>query len=122
MRCLFRAALASLAGALILATVGLRAADFDPCSVTGIERIVAIADVHGGFAQFVTILKAADLIDDGQHWKGGRTYFVQTGDLLDRGDDSRKALDLVKRLEDEASRAGGRVVALLGNHEAMRML
>jgi hypothetical protein len=47
---------------------------------------------------------------------------VQTGDVLDRGPDSRKVLDLLRRLEGEAARAGGRVYALLGNHELMRLI
>jgi hypothetical protein len=100
----------------------VHAADADVCSVEGVERIVAIADVHGGYAQFVAILKATGLIDTGDRWSGGKTHFVQTGDIIDRGADSRKALDLLKRLEGEAPRAGGRVHALLGNHETMRML
>ena len=41
---------------------------------------------------------------------------------MDRGPDSRKALDLLERLQDEAQRSGGAVHALLGNHEIMRML
>ncbi|HVK80160.1 MAG TPA: metallophosphoesterase, partial [Verrucomicrobiae bacterium] len=44
-----------------------------------------------------------------------------TGDVLDRGADSRKAIDLLRRLEREASSAGGRVHALIGNHEAMNI-
>ena len=47
---------------------------------------------------------------------------VQTGDVLDRGPDSKKAIDLLRKLEGEAQRAGGRVVALLGNHELMRLV
>jgi hypothetical protein len=47
---------------------------------------------------------------------------VQLGDVLDRGADARKALDLLRRLEKEARRARGAVHALIGNHEAMRML
>jgi hypothetical protein len=42
--------------------------------------------------------------------------------VVDRGPDSRKALDLLERLPDEARRAGGAVHLLLGNHEVMRML
>lgn len=100
----------------------VRAADPDPCSIDGVERVVAIADVHGGHAQFVSILKAAGLIDARERWIGGKAHFVQTGDVVDRGGNSRDSLDLLKRLEEEAVRAGGRVHALLGNHEAMRML
>jgi hypothetical protein len=46
---------------------------------------------------------------------------VQTGDQLDRGDSERQILDTLVRLADEAFEAGGAVVALNGNHEAMNV-
>jgi hypothetical protein len=92
------------------------------CSIRTQERVVAVGDVHGAYDSFVAILKAAGLIDARERWAGGRAVFVQTGDVLDRGADSRKAIDLLRRLERDAQRAGGRVIPLLGNHELMRML
>ena len=100
----------------------LGAAPASGCNIEGVERIVAIGDVHGADDRFVGILKAARLIDDTLHWSGGRAHLVQTGDILDRGPGSRRALDLLRRLEDEAPRAGGAVHPLIGNHEVMRML
>jgi len=97
------------------------ASDF-PCDVRTTERIVAIGDVHGAYTQFVAILRAAGLIDQRDRWVGQKTVFVQTGDILDRGPDSRKAIDLIRRLERDAQRAGGRVYPLLGNHELMRLI
>ena len=41
---------------------------------------------------------------------------------LDRGADSRRVMDLLMRLEQEAARAGGRVHLLLGNHEVMNLI
>ena len=41
--------------------------------------------------------------------------------MLDRGPDSRKVMDLLMRLEGEASKTGGRVHVLIGNHEAMNV-
>jgi hypothetical protein len=93
-----------------------------PCDVQTTERIVAIGDVHGAHDQFVSILRAAGLIDTRNRWSGRRAILVQTGDVLDRGADSRKSLDLLRKLEGEAQRAGGRVYALLGNHELMRLV
>jgi hypothetical protein len=92
------------------------------CAITTTERVVAVGDVHGGYEQFQAILRAAGLIDGRRRWTGGRAVFVQTGDVLDRGDESRQVLDLLRRLERDASRAGGQVHALLGNHETMRVL
>jgi hypothetical protein len=85
-------------------------------------RIVAIGDVHGAFEAFVEILQTEGLIDANQKWIGGSTVLVQTGDVFDRGARVRDALDLLIRLEGEATRAGGRVEALLGNHEVMNLL
>jgi hypothetical protein len=85
-------------------------------------RVVAIGDVHGAFDQFVEILQTAGLVDAKRQWIGGTTVLVQTGDIFDRGPKVREALDLLMRLEEEARRAGGRVEALLGNHEVMNLL
>ncbi len=115
------AAAAARPGAPTAAAASLEAG-FDPCDVNGVERVVAVADVHGAYNQFVAILRAAEIIGADGHWAGGHTHFVQTGDVVDRGPDSRKVLDLMMRLEQEAPKAGGRVYALLGNHEAAVML
>jgi hypothetical protein len=93
-----------------------------PATSNGAERVIAVADVHGAYDQFVAILKTAEIIDASGHWAGGRTQFVQTGDLIDRGLGDRKVLDLMMRLEREAPAAGGRVYPLLGNHEVLAML
>lgn len=51
---------------------------------------------------------------------GGRgAHLVFLGDYLDRGPDGLGVVRLVRRLEEEAPRSGGRVTALLGNHEVM---
>lgn len=92
------------------------------CDMRTAERIVAVGDIHGAHDQFRAILRAARLIDDRDRWSGGRAILVQTGDIFDRGDQSRKTLDLLRRLERDARGAGGQVVALLGNHEVMRLV
>jgi hypothetical protein len=105
-----------------LALLFLAAAQVAPAdSWTGIDRVVAIGDVHGDYDQLVSLLGVARLIDAQGKWIGEKTHLVQTGDLLDRGPDSRKAMDLLMRLEDEARAAGGAVHCLIGNHEAMNI-
>ena len=86
------------------------------------ETVVAIGDVHGDFDDFVAILRRTGLIDSQNHWTGGKTTFVQVGDLLDRGPKPREVMDLMMALEKEAVQAGGRVVSLLGNHEIMNIM
>ena len=88
---------------------------------TGVARVVAVGDVHGEYAGFVEVLRSAGVIDQKDRWIGGKTHLVQTGDVLDRGDDSRKVMDLLINLEKQAAKAGGRVHALIGNHEAMNL-
>lgn len=86
------------------------------------KYVVAIGDVHGDFDDFLTILQRAGLIDAQHHWTGEQTTLVQVGDLLDRGPKPREVMDLMISLEKEAPKAGGRVVALLGNHEMMNIM
>ena len=105
----------------VLAAATGRAAD-DPCRVPDAPRVVAVGDVHGAYDGFLTILRFAGIVDAKGRWAGGKAHLVQTGDVLDRGKDARKVLDLLMRLEGEARKAGGRVHALLGNHEVMNML
>jgi len=86
------------------------------------DSVVAIGDVHNDFDDFVAILRRAGLTDQQNHWAGGKTTFVQVGDLLDRGPKPREVMDLMMALEKEAVQAGGRVVGLLGNHEMMNIM
>jgi hypothetical protein len=83
------------------------------------KRLVAIGDLHGDLAATRAALRAAGAIDDADRWIGGELVVVQTGDVLDRGDDEQAILDLIARLEREAQAAGGAVIMLLGNHELM---
>ncbi|HEV2747299.1 MAG TPA: metallophosphoesterase [Allosphingosinicella sp.] len=85
------------------------------------QRIVAIGDLHGDYGAWRDIAHAAGLVDRDGHWTGRRTILVQTGDVVDRGPDSLKIIRDIRRLGSEASRAGGRVIALVGNHEAMNI-
>ncbi len=87
----------------------------------GIERVVAISDIHGAHRALVSTMQRADVIDAAQAWSGGETHLVIVGDILDRGPDSRQSLDLLMRLEAEATEAGGRVHVLLGNHETLAL-
>ena len=112
------AAIVAVAGTLGSAT---QAAAQDACHLTTSSRIVAVGDVHGAYDRFVGILTTASLIDENQRWIGGAAVLVQTGDVVDRGPDSRRALDLIRTLEREAEAAGGQVHLLLGNHEVMWM-
>lgn len=89
---------------------------------SGVGKVVAIGDIHGAYEEFVASLQELGLIDQKLAWTGGKTHLVQTGDSIDRGPNDKKVLDLLMDLEKQAEKAGGRVHALLGNHEAMNVL
>ena len=86
-----------------------------------VQRVVALGDVHGDFDQLVRMLQMANVIDDRHRWTGGSTHVVQLGDIPDRGPDTRKAMDLLMKLQASARKSGGAVTVLIGNHEAMMM-
>jgi hypothetical protein len=99
----------------------LAAVAYGQATFTGVRRIVAVGDVHGDYETFVSVLRAAGVIDKSNKWVGGDTHLVQTGDGVDRGPDSRKVLELMINLTKQAERSKGMVHALLGNHEAMNI-
>ncbi len=89
---------------------------------TGVDRVVAVGDVHGSYDKLTQLLSSADLIDESGDWIGGTAHLVLVGDLVDRGAGDRVILDLLRRLQDQASEAGGRVHVLIGNHEVMNLV
>jgi len=110
-------ALSLLLPGLLLA----KAKKVDDYHWTGVERVIAIGDLHGDYQQFQTVMKSAGLIDNKGKWSGGDTHLVQTGDITDRGDGSRDIIDHLVKLAKQAKKKGGYVHMLIGNHEAMNM-
>ena len=84
-------------------------------------RIVAVGDLHGDYAAWLAIARDAGLIDATNQWSGGRTTLVQLGDIPDRGPETLRIIRHLQQLEREAAAAGGKVIAILGNHEAMNV-
>ena len=64
-------------------------------------RIIAIGDIHGCHQEFAELLERIALTKDDQ--------LILLGDLINRGPDSLKVLDLAR---------ANRALSLLGNHEA----
>lgn len=83
--------------------------------------VVAIGDLHGDLVAARRALRLAGAIDEDDQWAGGELVLVQTGDLIDRGDDDRALLDMLERLRAQAKQAGGQLVAMSGNHEVMNV-
>lgn len=83
--------------------------------------IVAIGDIHGDYDNFKKVLIDAGLINRRGNWIAGDTRFVQLGDLPDRGPDTEKIIKQMQKLQRQATKDGGEVFALIGNHEAMNI-
>lgn len=86
------------------------------------QRIVAVGDLHGDYDAWLDIARDAKLVDARGRWIGGNSILVQVGDITDRGADSLKIIRSLQQLQRAAPRSGGRVVVILGNHEAMNLL
>jgi len=112
----------SLRVATGLAALALLLALTPPLGAAAAARVIAVGDVHGELGGFISLLEASGVIDARRRWAAGAATLVQTGDISDRGDGVRAAMDLLMALERDAPRAGGRVIALLGNHELMVLL
>lgn len=78
-----------------------------------------IGDVHGQIEKVTAALRRAGLIDEARRWTGGEATLWFMGDYFDRGPDGIAAVDLVRALQAQASETGGRVGALLGNHDVL---
>ena len=107
---------------LLCCCVPLSLAQADEWHFSGVKRIVAVSDIHGAYDAMIATFQEAGVIDENHAWNGAETHLVITGDLLDRGPESRHVVDLIMRLEREAALAGGQVHQLLGNHEVMNLI
>ena len=111
--------LAILLACLTVACWAAIAAAAPPLRLPAAPRIVAIGDLHGDLDATRRAFRLAGAIDEHDRWIGGSLVVVQTGDVLDRGDDEREILDLFQHWQDDAARAGGGFYPLNGNHELM---
>lgn len=86
-------------------------------------EVIALGDVHGGYERLVDLLATAGLIKPDTQtplayaWTGGNRLLVSVGDLIDKGTQSIEVLDLMMKLQSQATASGGEVIVTLGNHE-----
>lgn len=106
---------------LVSGAADAKAKKIDDFHWTGVDRVVAIADIHGDYGQYIKAMRSAGLVDKSGKWSGGETHLVQTGDIPDRGPDTIKIIDHLEKLRKQAKKAGGYVHLLIGNHEAMNV-
>lgn len=118
--------------------------DFIPTILPAVKRIIAIGDIHGDLNLAIKSFRLANLIDNDLNWIADppNTIVVQVGDQIDscrpvpnilnchskknnlgiNEDDSPDDMTVLKFFNDmhqKATRRGGAVYSLLGNHELM---
>ncbi|MBO4707876.1 MAG: metallophosphoesterase [Elusimicrobiaceae bacterium] len=81
------------------------------------KKVVIIGDVHGEYHGFAAALIHAKLMDPELKWIGKRNILVQIGDIIDRGFYPIQVDSLLDVLQQEAKKAGGKIIRLIGNHE-----
>ena len=92
-----------LASALVAITLpGLAATVQDDWQ--GVERIVAIGDIHGDYDNYIEVLKNAGVINRRGRWSTGKTHVVQVGDIPDRGPGTLRIISHLQKLEKQARR------------------
>ena len=88
------------------------------------EDVYVLGDVHADPQTAGSVLAGAGLIasvpatPSQAQWTGGHAVLVFMGDPIDKYSDALGALTLARTLEASAAAAGGRVIVLVGNHEA----
>lgn len=83
------------------------------------QQVGIIGDIHGHMPQLQRLLKQANLIDDQLNWCGADFQLWFTGDFVDRGPQGIATIELIMRLQQQATEAGGSIHALLGNHDLL---
>ncbi|KAN0092976.1 Metallo-dependent phosphatase-like protein [Tylopilus felleus] len=86
------------------------------------RRIVAVGDIHGDIENAARVLQMAGVVDEDGNWSGNIDVFVQTGDIIDRGDDTIELFQWMQDLREQAHGVGGEVINLMGNHEWMNVI
>lgn len=97
-----------------------------------VEKIFVIGDIHGDINALLNILVyKIKVINLKYEWIGGKTVIVQLGDQVDgcrhdckfteNNTDDIAVLKLMTELHTKASKHGGAVHSLLGNHEIMNV-
>ena len=88
------------------------------------EDVYVMGDVHGDYERLLKVLGVAGIIagkpaePEAVEWRAHAAVLMFTGDLIDKWKYSIKVITLIHALQDKAGAEGGRVIVLMGNHEA----
>ncbi len=78
---------------------------------------VVVGDADADLTAVRQIFQAEKLVNEHDHWIGDRRVAVQVGDVVGRGENPKELYEFLFAIQDQARRAGGDVILLLGNHE-----
>lgn len=95
--------------------------ELEPCVYPAARKILVLSDIEGNFDAFRKLLRNNGVIDDNFNWAFGDGHVVFAGDMFDRGNQVTECLWLMYSMEEKATKAGGYVHFVLGNHEIMNM-
>lgn len=82
------------------------------------QHVYAMSDAHGMHQNLIKLLKSAHVIDQNQKWSAGKSLLLVLGDSIDKGPETIEVIQFWMDLQPQAEAAGGKLVHLLGNHEA----
>ena len=83
------------------------------------EALWVVGDPQGNLWPVKRVLRDSGLVDASGNWSAATTRLVVVGDLVDRGPEGLGVIDFLRRLQTQASHAGGRVQVLIGNHDIL---
>lgn len=106
-----------LAACGVLLAGGTTAPGFAGKLGTRAQRLVVIGDIHADIGVARSVFRLAGGTDENDDWIGGDLVIVQLGDFIGRSDDDREVLDFILEVRAKAEARGGKVHALVGNHE-----
>jgi hypothetical protein len=81
--------------------------------------VYIVGDVHGQYEKVTRLLTGTRLLTKDLNWDAGQSQLWFIGDFFDRGPGGLEMVDLVMQLQTQAAAAGGKVGALIGNHEIL---
>lgn len=81
------------------------------------KRLFVTSDPHADFDCLFNLLTENGVIDKDCNWIYGDGHLAILGDVMDRGKDVLPIYWLLYKLEAQASKAGGAVHFVIGNHE-----
>jgi len=87
-------------------------------------EILAVSDLHGHFEETFKLFAGNGVLrgnpaEPGRvEWTGGNATLVIAGDLINKGHGSVPIIDMIRQLQKQAPKSGGKVIVTLGNHEA----